>query len=166
MKKPLSDSSASPSPPSQRKHFTYSIASVGIFAAIFMFLIVLAAAAFNYLYYRSQLREQYLEYSVRIQSQINNDTASSFRSLEQELFMLGVSDVNVSLMNTTQDQQTFYRAKMALYNTLSNLWPPYKVTDGLFFYSPAANDYTQYVARNASVQCSNYIKKLLTESYA
>ena len=103
---------------------------------------------------------------MRIQTQINTDTATSFHTLERQLFMLGMYDSDISLINTTQDDQTFYRAKMALYDKLSNLWPPYQVIDGLFFYSLSADDYTPYVAHSASTECSVYIKNMLTKDNA
>lgn len=147
-----------------KKHrFSYSIASIGIFAALLMFLIAVGVMCFISFYYQEQLRSQYLDYSVRIQTQINTDTATSFHTLERQLFMLGMYDSDISLINTTHDDQTFYRAKMALYDKMSNLWPPYQVIDGLFFYSSSADDYTPYVAHSASTECSVYIKNILTK---
>lgn len=122
----------------EKRRFSYSIASIGIFAALLTFLIAVGALGFISFYYQEQLRRQYLDYTVRIQTQINTDTAANFQTLERQLFMLGISDSDISLINTTQDSQTFYRAKMAIYDELSNLWPPYPDIDGLFFYSSSA----------------------------
>ena len=150
----------------KKRRFTYSIASIGIFAALLMFLIAVGVLGSISFYYQEQLRRQYLDYSVRVQSQINADTAASFQTLGRQLFMLGISDNDISLMNTTWDEQTFYRAKMAIYDKLSNLWPPCPDVDGLYFYSPSAGDYTPYVVHAASGECSAYIKNILIEEKA
>ena len=148
----------------KKRGFSYSLNSLSIIAAVLLLAVTLAVVAFVSYYYQTKFKDQYLEYTVRLQSQFNRSTASEFNTLDLQLFQLGEYNTNVSLINTTSDPQVFYRAKMTLYKELSNLAPVFPRVDGLFFYSPAADDYTPFIVHTATSECSISIKKYLEEN--
>lgn len=148
----------------KKRHFYYSLTHMGILSAALLLCIALFVIALISLYYQKKYEEQYLDYMVRIQSQLNNETATTFSMLEQQLFQLGQYNTNVSLINTTTDSLTFYRAKMTLYRELSYLASVFPETDGLFLYSPTAEDYTPYLWNVSSGECSEYIRDYLADN--
>ena len=148
----------------KKKRFSYSLNTIGVLVAVLLLTVTLLVVGSVSYYYQGEFKNQYLEYMVRLQSQFNSDTATDFKTLDLQLFQLGAYNTNISLINSTQDDQTFYRAKMTLYKELSNLAPVFPTIDGLFFYSPAADDYTPFISRSASSECSLYIKDFLAEN--
>lgn len=148
----------------KKKRFSYSLNMLSVLVAVLLLSVTLVVVGSVSYYYQGEFKNQYLQYMVRLQSQFNSDTAADFRTLDLQLFQLGAYNTNISLINSTQDDQTFYRAKMTLYRELSNLAPVFPNIDGLFFYSPAADDYTPFISRSASSGCSVYIKDFLTEN--
>lgn len=148
----------------RNKRFSYSLTSVGVLMASVLLGVTVLSVVFLSLHNQRQLREQYLDYVVRLQSQFNSNTAENFSTVDKELFQLGTYNTNISLINTAEDSHVFYRAKMTLYRELSTLAPVFPRTDGLFFYSPARDDYTPYVSRPDTVACSHYIRDYLTEN--
>ena len=153
-------------PGAEKRRFSYSLTTVSFAVALLLLVVSLGVLASISYYYQTQFKEQYLADTVRLQSQFNNDTAADFRTLDLQLFQLGQYNTSISLINSTPDEQTFYRAKMTLYKELTNLAPVFPETDGLFFYSLAANDYTPFTDRASTAECSSYIKRFLDENRA
>ena len=150
------------SPSSRKRHrLSYSLNSLSLIAAALLLTVSLLGTGSVSYFYQTRFRNQYLEYMVRLQTQFSDETASTFKTLNLQLFQLAAYNTNVSLINSTRDDSTFYRAKMTLYRELSNLAPVFPEIDGLFFYSPAADDYTPFISRSSASECSRHIRDFL-----
>ena len=145
-------------PKGKNRRFSYSLTTVSIVVAVVLLVVTLLVVGSVSYYYQTKFKDQYLAYTVRLQSQFNSDTAADFKTLDLQLFQLGEYNTNISLINSTPDDQTFYRAKMSLYRELSNLAPVFPKVEGLFFYSPLADDYTPFIARSSTAECSSHIR--------
>lgn len=146
------------------KHIHYSMTYIGI-----VFFAVIIIAAFLILstvpfYYNRQLRTQYYDNMNLVLSYFNQETAHDFSTLESYLFQLGYLDTDISVLNTTQDSQKFYHAKMSVYKMLQNDIALFPFLGGMFVYSPSADDYTPYLSVASTVECSDYIHTFLSEN--
>ena len=148
------------------KHMRYSMTYIGIF---FFAIIVIAASLILPTipaYYNRQLRTQYYDNMNLVLSYFNQETANSFSTLESYLFQLGYYDTDISVLNTTQDTQKFYHAKMSVYKMMQNDMRLFPFLGGMFVYSPSADDYTPYINAASSLACSEYIHTFLSENRA
>lgn len=101
------------SPSSRKRHrLSYSLNSLSLIAAALLLTVSLLGTGSVSYFYQTRFRNQYLEYMVRLQTQFSDETASTFKTLDLQLFQLAAYNTNVSLINSTRDDSTFYRAKM------------------------------------------------------
>lgn len=146
---------------SKRYTFVYSIKTI---SNIFLICFILISAGITLSissYLNRALRSQIYQNAVDNMILYNSQVAEEVGNLENYLLELSSFNTDMSLINSSSDKATLYASVIRIQSLLKNSLTIFDSFNGIFYYSPYADQFIYAINQSTTYGCATYARTLL-----